>query len=622
MSINLDLIERLEKNEKDLLIGSINICLKLLDNIIKNPSEEKYRKFKKSNHRISNELLIDGMEDLLFSFGFELDNEEFMLRRGGLGVIGKLKQYRDFLDKRKDVIKIRSNELGSSSTGAIKKTEHHPKINIVADKPYNQRISFPQILKTNNQFLKQLEYLSDSVMQYEDVQLQKSALKIIPVEKLKLNAIENMRKYQELIKKKEIMEDEPPLDDFILEELAAWFKNDFFTWINNMNCHVCNGETRPSSGDTVNGVRIEKFTCDKCQVITNFPRYNDIEKLLITRSGRCGEFANCFTFLCRCLGYDARYIYSTSDHVWTEVYSHSKKRFIHIDPSENVFDSPLMYEHGWKRKLQYVIAFARDDVQDVTWRYSNQHDELKKRRNMCSEKELVDAISALRLKRQSNQSDGRKKFCALRTLAELADLLVIRDPTENEKKGRSSGSLVWRLERGETDSESNNYVFQLLPREIEVKKFNLRYSCSKNIYERLIGEEVVDKITDWKKCVFTSKDVFRKVEHDHKMVYLARTEDSLEGKIQWKFNFKENTIKTLKIDIETKTFDSGKIEVTFYDENDQKLPSKDHLIGTTKFSIMVNFSKGNGDCAWQHAQLFRQKLNSDEFSFQILITFN
>lgn len=99
---------------------------------------------------------------------------------------------------------------------------------------------------------------------------------------------------------------------------------------------------------------------------------------MITKSGRCGEWANCFTFFCRCLKYDTRYIYSTSDHVWTEVYSHYQKRWIHVDPSENVIDSPLMYEHGWNRELSYVFAFANDHVQDVTWRYSNNHKAVSK----------------------------------------------------------------------------------------------------------------------------------------------------------------------------------------------------------------------------------------------------
>lgn len=632
MSVNLDITNKLEGSPKTTYVNSITICLKLLENIINNPKEEKFRKFKKSNAKIANELLVlDGIEELFLEVGFEIENGEFILRRGGLGVINKLKIYRDFLQKRLDVIKNKNDDSAviklekKSSKGAIQKTPVEKvlptPVKITADKPFHARISFPQVLKTVNPFLQQLEHLSDAVMQYEDEALKKSALQIIPVEKLKLNAIENLRKFQKLVKQKEITDDEPPLDDFILEELAAWFKNEFFTWVNNMSCKVCKGETRPHGTKVVAGVRIENYYCTKCNIITEFPRYNDIEKLLVTRSGRCGEFANCFTFLCRCLGYDARYIFCTADHVWTEVYNHTKKRFIHIDPSENVFDSPLMYEHGWKKELDYVIAFSWDDVQDVTWRYSNQHEKLQKRRNKCPEGELISAIIELRRKRQSNISDARKKFLKMRTISELAELMIIREPTENERKGRSSGSLAWRLQRGETNV-SNNHVFKLSPAEINDKQFNLRYSCSKNRYERLDGKNaVIDTANDWKVWEYKSEKMFRKVEHDHKMAYLARIEDADCGTIEWKFDFGDLKIKSIKTKLDSATFHSGKLTIEYKDHDGKLLSSKDNLIGKSVFSIFVKLTGGDGDCAWQHAQLFRQKLNSEEYPFELNIQF-
>ena len=104
--------------------------------------------------------------------------------------------------------------------------------------------------------------------------------------------------------------------------------------------------------------------------------------LLKTRRGRCGEAANLFTCFARSLSFESRLIYDPSDHLWTEIYSKKRQQWIHCDPCENLFDSPLIYEQGWNKSIEFCIAFAKDHIEDVTWRYVQQFQLTIQRRNI------------------------------------------------------------------------------------------------------------------------------------------------------------------------------------------------------------------------------------------------
>lgn len=107
-----------------------------------------------------------------------------------------------------------------------------------------------------------------------------------------------------------------------------------------------------------------------------------------------------------------------------------------------------MYEQGWGKHPTYIIAYGCDDIQDVTWRYTtnykgnfvikccifinnltlfcDHHIEALKRRNKCTEEELLMAIEQLRYQRQKNLSKIRKEYLAKRTLKELVELMTPR----------------------------------------------------------------------------------------------------------------------------------------------------------------------------------------------------
>lgn len=260
----------------------------------------------------------------------------------------------------------------------------------------------------------------------------------------------------------------------------------------------------------------------------------------------------------------------------------AQKRWIHVDPSDNIVDAPLMYQYGWKRNISYIIAYSRDDIQDVSWKYFNKHQNLLKYRTRCSEKELLKSILLIREKRQKNCSKLRKRFIKMRTLNEVIQMLLPRQPTENEKKGRSSGSLSWKLSRGETQDSSNNvneinlfrlepnfcilfqfYAFNLLPEEIAKKQFNLRYSSKLDQYERVIDEKTIEMAKGWQSCAFRWKDVNRKEERDWKMAYIARIEDSECGEIEWKFDFRSEklSIDDISLKFDKTTFENGSINI-------------------------------------------------------------
>jgi hypothetical protein len=93
----------------------------------------------------------------------------------------------------------------------------------------------------------------------------------------------------------------------LAKELLTWFKSSFFSWTNSPKCSKCGGGTNgigavaasPDERRFLAG-HTELYRCD-CGTVTRFPRYNHVEKLLQTRTGRCGEWVQAFVLFCRAL---------------------------------------------------------------------------------------------------------------------------------------------------------------------------------------------------------------------------------------------------------------------------------------------------------------------------------
>jgi peptide-N4-(N-acetyl-beta-glucosaminyl)asparagine amidase len=470
-------------------------------------------------------------------------------------------------------------------------------------------------------FLQRFVHYADRMQIYEDEIAQTLALSLVPLEELKSKATIDEKLSHYLLAK----------------ELMAWFKNSFFKWTDKPICPSCNIKTEgagkqgnPTAEEREDDAqRVEVYECLQCKSQVRFPRYNNPIKLLETRNGRCGEWANCFALFCRSVGLETRYIMDNLDHVWVEIWAEELQRWIHCDPCENVMDTPLMYENGWNKKYSYVIAFAKDHVIDVTWRYTFDRKLTTKRRTQCRPAVFYNFITKLSNRLSKNLPQERQKEFKRRYMREMIEFLWPennkRDGSEAENHGRISGSKQWREARGETSqSSSSSYVIKPTANEIEAKCLEVTYNSAIDEYRR---PHDASTSKGFKSLAFECKNVFRKVEADWKKAYLCRTEGSEKGEIVWKIEFIGEKPKSITINCgESFCRDDGNVlgvvccgeqcvrvndTITINDFNDE----------ATYLEFRVEFTGGKGPNAWQHAQLLRCDLENVKPNFSIRVEF-
>ncbi|KAK1880171.1 Peptide-N(4)-(N-acetyl-beta-glucosaminyl)asparagine amidase [Dissostichus eleginoides] len=561
------------ENSDKVFLDAAKLLLTYSDNIMRFPNEEKYRSIRIGNPTFSTKLLpIKGAAETHLVFPRSASVDQMKLIRDSIA------SERDRrLGGRQAASPITPTTPTLPTTSPITPTTPtlpttSPTTPSSASAPVTSAPPPPQpsSLENSMNFFATLQSNFQHVLLYENLDLQQKALSCIPEERLRSEAEVQLRGARE-----EDPDCKLGLEDFLVLELLRWFKQDFFSWVDHLPCSRCSGATQnsnplqPSAEDLRWGAqRVENHYCHTCRLST---RYNNPEKLLETRRGRCGEWANCFTLCCRAMGLEARYIWDSTDHVWTEVFSTSQRRWLHCDSCENGCDKPLLYEVGWGKKLAYILAFSKDQVVDVTWRYSCKHPEVLSRRTKVQESWLLHTIHRLNTSRQQSLSPERKKDLTERLLVELVEFL--------------------------------------------------------DEYCRLSNDS--ERIQIWDQCVWSRTSVCRKVEEDWQMVYLARTEGSSSGKVSWKFDFSLAGMKVSSVSISAKseTFHSGSVcwtlqagERTAAFTGDGKMQDLPSVSGCSEFIIEAGLSGGEEETAWQHSQIFRQSLKeTEEPSFEILV---
>jgi len=530
---------------------------------------------------------------------------------------------------------------------------------------------------TENMIISHLTSYLSLLPLYKERQLIEKILNVVPFLELTLKSS------QKLTEMKQDNETKPAFNvrDVFFFFLLDWFKNEFFNWFHTPTCDQCNSNEMAFKSNVEPSLeekkwlafKVELYECSKCSNLFRFPRYNHPLKLLDTRmgmmltlfhfllansfsfsikliqlhiQGRCGEWRSCFAAICTALDYDVRLVDDCQDHVWNEVYLSSQKRWVHCDSGENALDTPLMYELGWNKKVLFCLAVSHYECQDVTWRYTNRPIEVSKSRSkLIRETWLSSFLLSISKNLQNRLKSETKTFLFTRRVQELSQFLYTPNSTKSVKpeelKGRRSGSLAWRLKRGEVSNNliENNYIFKKLIYADNKQAFRIIYRSASDEY--ICGQE---KIKGWNKCTFKYQNINRKVEHDWKMSYLARNEGSSFsslGLLVYAINLPDNYCR-IKIFVNIELFSTGSAEIVLDSSsvscsstlaqglshaikikfNQENVIEKEKLQqNCDTIYLKIFLSNGEGDNSWQHAQIFRQSLtnNVDNNSMEIVV---
>jgi peptide-N4-(N-acetyl-beta-glucosaminyl)asparagine amidase len=179
-----------------------------------------------------------------------------------------------------------------------------------------------------------------------------------------------------------------------LKPILEWFKQDCMKWMTSGNskdikCKNCNTPLHFSiiKGNSWKLRMSEVYECINCNSKIVFPRYGEIKKIADSRIGRCSEWSILFGAILNSISVETRIVQDYLDHCWNE--SLIGEKWIHIDSTLAYpisLNHPHYYEKNWTKKYKYILAFSYNFIDDVTSSYTNEWENVQKRRNKDNNK--------------------------------------------------------------------------------------------------------------------------------------------------------------------------------------------------------------------------------------------
>lgn len=234
---------------------------------------------------------------------------------------------------------------------------------------------------------------------------------------------------------------------------------------------------------------------------------------------------------------------------------------------------------------------------------------------------LVKTILELTRRRMESRplTQEQRRSLTERRLAECLELLTPRSVTSGDQVGRQTGSLAWRLARGELGEVNTDtqWVWEPSEADMEAGVMTLEYSVVEDVYRTgvMVREGFMSGL-------WSGRNVARKVEHDWNMAYIARVEGTGakdKGEAEWRLRLPNSvSVDRLELLVDSKTFQSGAVRWQLCTDKICLMPTPGVQLDTRQFagareiSLHATLSGGDGDNAWQHTQLFRSSTTGEE----------